>query len=81
MVPLIAESPNRLELVISRNPASSPSLLTNHTDGTANHSHAPQPLNLGPSEHCVGPVGDGGPVKWSQPGDVLMVGQVTNKSL
>uniref|UniRef100_A0A8C3ACE2 Glutamate receptor interacting protein 1 n=1 Tax=Cyclopterus lumpus TaxID=8103 RepID=A0A8C3ACE2_CYCLU len=31
VVPLIAESPNHLELVISRNPASS-SLLANHTD-------------------------------------------------
>lgn len=69
VVPLIAESPNRLELVISRNPASSASLLSNHSDG-----HAPQPLEPGPAE-------DGGPLKWSQPGDLLMVGQVTNKSL
>lgn len=81
VVPLIAESPNRLELVISRNPASSPSLLTNHAGGAANNSHAPQLLGLGPSEPCVGPAEDGGPIKWSQPGDVLMVGQVTNKSL
>uniref|UniRef100_A0A4W6CZV4 Glutamate receptor interacting protein 1 n=1 Tax=Lates calcarifer TaxID=8187 RepID=A0A4W6CZV4_LATCA len=42
VVPLIAESPNRLDLVISRNPTSS-SLLANHTDGTANISHSPQP--------------------------------------
>lgn len=67
-------------MVISRNPASSPSLLTNHTEGAAHNSHTPQPLDLGP-EFCVGPAEDGGPIKWSQPGDVLMVGQVTNKSL
>uniref|UniRef100_A0A674PP23 Glutamate receptor interacting protein 1 n=1 Tax=Takifugu rubripes TaxID=31033 RepID=A0A674PP23_TAKRU len=83
VVPLIAESPNRLELVISRNPASSPSLLTNHTEGTANNSHSPQSIScdLGPSELPIGHAEDGVPIKWSQPGDVLMVGQVTNKSL
>lgn len=76
MVPLIAESPNRLELVISRSPASS--LLTNHADGAADDG---QPLELGPPELCVGAAEDGGPIRWSQPGDVLMVGHVTNKSL
>uniref|UniRef100_A0A8C9YC75 Glutamate receptor interacting protein 1 n=1 Tax=Sander lucioperca TaxID=283035 RepID=A0A8C9YC75_SANLU len=43
VVPLIAESPNHLELVISRNPASS-SLLANHNDGTTNSSHSSQPM-------------------------------------
>ncbi|XP_068995463.1 glutamate receptor-interacting protein 1 isoform X3 [Embiotoca jacksoni] len=86
VVPLIAESPNHLELVISRNPASSCSLLANHTDGTANSSHSPQPIGgeLGPSELSIGPGDDGGPIKWSQPGDGLVsfgVGQVTNSSL
>lgn len=85
VVPLIAESPNRLELVISRNPTSSPSLLANHNDGTTNSSHAPQPIGseLGPSELSVGHGEDGGPIKWSQPGDGLVagLGQVNNKSL
>lgn len=83
VVPLIAESPNRLDLVISRNPASSPSLLTNHTDGTTNSSHVPQPISseMGPSELSTGRGEDGNPVKWSQPGEGLMVGQVNNKSL
>ncbi|XP_076578102.1 glutamate receptor-interacting protein 1 isoform X6 [Chaetodon auriga] len=86
VVPLIAESPNRLELVISRNPTSS-SLLANHTDNTTNSSHSPQPIGneLGPSELSVGQGDDGGPIKWSQPGDGLVaglgVGQVNNKSL
>lgn len=86
VVPLIAESPNRLDLVISRNPTSS-SLLANHTDGTANISHSPQPTgsDLGPSELSIGQVEDGGPIKWSQPGDGLGasigVGQVNNSSL
>lgn len=89
VVPLIAESPNRLELVISRNPTS-PSLLANHTDGTTNSSHSPQPVGseLGPSELTVGQ-GEDGPIKWTQPGDGLVaelgvglgVGQVNNKSL
>lgn len=78
VVPLIAESPNRLELVISRSPTSS-SLVANHTDGTTNSS------DLGPSELSVGPGEDGGPIKWSQPGDGLGaglgVGQVNNSSL
>ncbi|KAE8281177.1 Glutamate receptor-interacting protein 1 [Larimichthys crocea] len=88
VVPLIAESPNHLELVISRNPtSSSTSLLANHTDGITNSSHSSQPVSseLGPSDQ----VEDGGPIKWTQPGDGLMaglgvglgVGQVNNKSL
>uniref|UniRef100_A0A7N5ZVK9 PDZ domain-containing protein n=1 Tax=Anabas testudineus TaxID=64144 RepID=A0A7N5ZVK9_ANATE len=83
VVPLIAESPNRLELVVSRSPTSS-SLLANHTDGTNNSSHSHQPTgsDLGPSEH---PGEDSGPIKWSQPGDGLGaglgVGQVNNSSL
>ncbi|XP_068442292.1 glutamate receptor-interacting protein 1 isoform X2 [Clinocottus analis] len=89
VVPLIAESPNHLELVISRNPASnsSPSLLANHTDGVANSGHSPQPIgsDLGPSEYSIGQEEDGGPIKWSQPGDGLGAGlgmsQVNNKSV
>lgn len=89
VVPLIAESPNHLELVISRNPTSS-CLLVNHTDGTTNSSHSPQPIGgeLGPSDLSIGQ-GEDGPIKWSQPGDMLGaglgvgfgVGQVNNKSL
>uniref|UniRef100_A0A3B3XW95 PDZ domain-containing protein n=1 Tax=Poecilia mexicana TaxID=48701 RepID=A0A3B3XW95_9TELE len=43
VVPLIAESPNRLELVISRNPSSSSTAtpLANHNDGMANSSPEP----------------------------------------
>nr|XP_046235034.1 glutamate receptor-interacting protein 1 isoform X7 [Scatophagus argus] len=88
VVPLIAESPNRLELVISRNPtSSSSSLLANHTDGNTNSGHSPQPIGseLGPSELSTGQGEDGGAIKWSQPGDGLVaglgVGQVNNKSL
>ncbi|XP_015818040.3 glutamate receptor-interacting protein 1 isoform X10 [Nothobranchius furzeri] len=88
VVPLIAESPNRLELVISRNPSSSSSFpLTNHNDGATNNSHSPQPINseVGLSEISLDPVEDGGPIKWSQPGDSLGaglgMGQVTNNSL
>ncbi|KAM6962084.1 glutamate receptor-interacting protein 1 isoform 5-T5 [Tautogolabrus adspersus] len=90
VVPLIAESPNHLELVISRNPTSSTtSLLANHTDGTNNSTHSPQPISsdLGPTELSVGHGEDGGPIKWNQPGDglglgvVFAVGQVNNKSL
>ncbi|XP_056223692.1 glutamate receptor-interacting protein 1 isoform X8 [Seriola aureovittata] len=86
VVPLIAESPNRLDLVISRNPTSS-SLLVNHTDGTNNSGHSPQPISsdLGPSELSIGQGEDSGPIKWSQPGDGLGaglgVGQVNNSSL
>uniref|UniRef100_A0A665U5X2 Glutamate receptor interacting protein 1 n=1 Tax=Echeneis naucrates TaxID=173247 RepID=A0A665U5X2_ECHNA len=46
VVPLIAEAPNRLDLVISRNPTST-SLLANHTDGTTNSSHSPQLMGTG----------------------------------
>ncbi|XP_035851792.1 glutamate receptor-interacting protein 1 isoform X6 [Sander lucioperca] len=86
VVPLIAESPNHLELVISRNPASS-SLLANHNDGTTNSSHSSQPMGseLGPPELSIGQGEDGGPIKWSQPGDKLGaglgLGQVNNNSL
>ncbi|XP_043964460.1 glutamate receptor-interacting protein 1 isoform X5 [Gambusia affinis] len=84
VVPLIAESPNRLELVISRNPSSSSSAapLANHND-VANNRHSPQPISaeLGPTEISVEQVEDCGPIKWNQPGDVLGVGQVTNSSL
>uniref|UniRef100_A0A8C6U851 Glutamate receptor interacting protein 1 n=1 Tax=Neogobius melanostomus TaxID=47308 RepID=A0A8C6U851_9GOBI len=45
VVPLIAESPNRLELVISRNPTHS--LVTNHTDKWTVHG-ATHPLDLLP---------------------------------
>lgn len=83
MVPLIAESPNRLELVISRNPASPPSLLANHTDGATNNGHSP------PAGGAEEPLEDGGPIKWSQPGEGLMaglgvglgVGPVSNQSV
>ncbi|KAM8909064.1 glutamate receptor-interacting protein 1 isoform 3-T3 [Spinachia spinachia] len=86
VVPLIAESPNHLELVISRNPASS-APLANHTDGIANSGHSPQPLggDLGPSEFLIGPEEDAVPLKWSKPGDGLGAGlgrgQVNNNSL
>uniref|UniRef100_A0A3Q2V5D5 Glutamate receptor interacting protein 1 n=1 Tax=Haplochromis burtoni TaxID=8153 RepID=A0A3Q2V5D5_HAPBU len=89
VVPLIAESPNHLELVISRNPSSSSSstLMANHTDGTTNSSHPSQPVgsDLGSSELSVGQGEDSGPIKWSQPGDGfgagIAMGQVTNNSL
>lgn len=79
VVPLIAESPNRLELVISRNPTSS-SMVTNHTDSTA----LSQPLsgNIEPTELSISV--EDGPIKWNQPGDGLgagLVGQVNNNSL
>ncbi|XP_010768292.1 glutamate receptor-interacting protein 1-like, partial [Notothenia coriiceps] len=88
VVPLIAESPNHLELVISRNPtSSSTTLLTNHTDGINNSGHSPQPIgsDLGPFELSIGQLEDGGPIKWSQPGDMLVaglgMGQVNNNSV
>uniref|UniRef100_A0A3P9IU93 Glutamate receptor interacting protein 1 n=1 Tax=Oryzias latipes TaxID=8090 RepID=A0A3P9IU93_ORYLA len=88
VVPLIAESPNRLELVISRNPSSSsPSTLTNHNNGANRCSPSPQPAcdTVGPSELCTDHGEDGGPIKWNQPGDGLGaglgVGSVTNNSL
>ncbi|XP_053169797.1 glutamate receptor-interacting protein 1 [Scomber japonicus] len=81
VVPLIAESSNHLELVISRNPASSnpAGLLANHTDDSG---HSPQTIGseLGPSELPIGQGEDGGPIKWNQPGDGLGAGLV-NKSL
>ncbi|KAF3859707.1 hypothetical protein F7725_022106, partial [Dissostichus mawsoni] len=70
-------SPNHLELVISRNPtSSSTTLLTNHTDGINNSGHSPQPIgsDLGPLELSIGQLEDGGPIKWSQPGDMLVWG-------
>ncbi|XP_068611137.1 glutamate receptor-interacting protein 1 [Brachionichthys hirsutus] len=92
VVPLIAESSNRLELVISRNPASpSMSLIANHADGTTNRSNSPQPISseAGPSELSIGQGEDSGPIRWSQPGEGLVaglgvgigLGQVNNKSL
>ncbi|XP_038161123.1 glutamate receptor-interacting protein 1 isoform X12 [Cyprinodon tularosa] len=84
IVPLIAESPDRLELVISRNPSSSNSApLANHNDGLTNSRHSPQPISseVGPSEVSAEHAEDCGPIKWNQPGDVLGVGQVTNSSL
>ncbi|XP_024143106.1 glutamate receptor-interacting protein 1 isoform X1 [Oryzias melastigma] len=85
VVPLIAESPNRLELVISRNPSSSPATMTNHNNGATNCSPAPQPTGdaVGPSELCTDHVDEGGPIKWNQPGDGLGagLGSVTNSSL
>ncbi|KAM3587285.1 uncharacterized protein V6R79_000904 [Siganus canaliculatus] len=85
VVPLIAESPNHLEMVISRNPASSSScLLANNTENATNNSHSSQPIgsDLGPTELPVNPGEDGGPIKWSQPGDGLVAGVgVNNKSL
>lgn len=78
VVPLIAESPNRLELVISRNPT--PSLVTNHTDSTS--LSQPVTTNIEPTELSIS--GEDGPIKWNQPGDSLgagLVGQVNNNSL
>ncbi|XP_028426239.1 glutamate receptor-interacting protein 1 isoform X2 [Perca flavescens] len=86
VVPLIAESPNHLELVISRNPASF-SVLANHNDGNTNSSHSSQPMcsELGPLELPIGQGEDSAPIKWSQPGDKLGaglgLGQVNNSSL
>lgn len=77
VVPLIAESPNRLELVISRNPT--PPLVTNHSDGTPLQ---PVSADAEPTELSVS--GEDGPLKWNQPGDGLgagLVGQVNNNSL
>ncbi|XP_024913938.1 glutamate receptor-interacting protein 1 [Cynoglossus semilaevis] len=78
VVPLIAESPNRLDLVISRNPTSStPSstLLANHNDGNTNNSHSSQPNNdLEHPEILMGHEEDCGPIKWNQPGDGLGLG-------
>ncbi|XP_072309986.1 glutamate receptor-interacting protein 1 isoform X7 [Eucyclogobius newberryi] len=78
VVPLIAESPNRLELVISRNPISS--VMTNHTDNTS--LSPPASTNIEPTELSIS--GEDGPIKWNQPGDSVgagLVGQVNNNSL
>ncbi|XP_076015893.1 glutamate receptor-interacting protein 1 isoform X2 [Genypterus blacodes] len=81
VVPLIAESPSRLELVISRNPTSS-SLTANHTDGiTSGHSLQPNSGELGKSDHTIGQGEEGDPISWKQPGEGLGLGKVTNKSL
>uniref|UniRef100_UPI003AAE0175 glutamate receptor-interacting protein 1-like n=1 Tax=Centroberyx gerrardi TaxID=166262 RepID=UPI003AAE0175 len=83
VVPLIAESPNHLELVISRNPTSS-ALTANHTDGPASSHSPPTNSELGPSDIPIGQ-GEEGPISWSQPGEGLGaglgVGQVNNNSL
>ncbi|XP_077356942.1 glutamate receptor-interacting protein 1 isoform X6 [Festucalex cinctus] len=82
VVPLIAESSNRLDLVISRNPASSANPLTNHTEGTDN-SHAPRPIGKKEAHEDAGE--DDAPIKWKKPGDGLGVslgaGLVTNTSV
>ncbi|KAF7646302.1 hypothetical protein LDENG_00189870 [Lucifuga dentata] len=82
VVPLIAESPKRLELVISRSPASS-SLTANHTDSTA--SAQPNSGELAPFELSIGQEEEGGLISWKQPGEGLGaglgMGQVNNKSL
>ncbi|XP_077400607.1 glutamate receptor-interacting protein 1 isoform X2 [Vanacampus margaritifer] len=83
VVPLIAESSNRLDLVISRNPASSANLLTNHTEGPDN-SHAPKPIcNQKEAHEDAGE--DDAPIKWKKPGDGLGMslgaGLVTNTSV
>ncbi|XP_019753198.1 glutamate receptor-interacting protein 1 isoform X3 [Hippocampus comes] len=83
VVPLIAESSNRLDLVISRNPASSASPLTNHAESTDN-SHAPQLMGH-QKEGREDASEDGAPIKWKKPGDGLGVGfgagLVTNTSV
>ncbi|XP_049616263.1 glutamate receptor-interacting protein 1 isoform X5 [Syngnathus scovelli] len=83
VVPLIAESSNRLDLVISRNPASSANPLTNHTEGTDN-SHAPQTTAY-QKEAREDAGEDGAPIKWKKPGDGLGAGLgaglVTNTSV
>uniref|UniRef100_A0A673A2B1 Glutamate receptor interacting protein 1 n=1 Tax=Sphaeramia orbicularis TaxID=375764 RepID=A0A673A2B1_9TELE len=73
VVPLIAESPNHLELVISRNPTSSTSLMTNHTDGTASSSHSPQPIGSdsietrAPANGLTGPICVGSGLSGNKP--------------
>ncbi|KAM9824722.1 glutamate receptor-interacting protein 1 [Neosynchiropus ocellatus] len=87
VVPLIADSSNRLELVISRNPSSSANVLVNHMDETNNTNHSSQPVSSesGPSELSVDQGVDIGPIKWSKPGDGLGISigmaQVNNSSL
>ncbi|XP_051911686.1 glutamate receptor-interacting protein 1 isoform X3 [Hippocampus zosterae] len=83
VVPLIAESSNRLDLVISRNPASSASPLTNHAESTDN-GHAP-PLTGHRKEGREDASEDDAPIKWKKPGDGLGAGfgagLVTNTSV
>ncbi|KAM9705558.1 glutamate receptor-interacting protein 1 isoform 3-T3 [Menidia menidia] len=90
VVPLIAESPNHLELVISRNlSSSSPTPLVNHNDTTTstNSTQSPKPLGseVGPPELTIDHGEDGASIKWKQPGDGLGVGigvsHITNSSL
>ncbi|XP_053717604.1 glutamate receptor-interacting protein 1 isoform X7 [Synchiropus splendidus] len=87
VVPLIADSSNRLELVISRNPSSSANVLVNHMDETNSTNHSSQPVSSesGPSELSMEQGGDVCPIKWSKPGDGLGISigmaQVNNSSL
>ncbi|XP_057710553.1 glutamate receptor-interacting protein 1 isoform X2 [Corythoichthys intestinalis] len=69
VVPLIAESSDRLDLVVSRNP------LTNHSEGTDN-GRAPRPVD-GNKEAGE----DGAPIKWKKPGDGTGSGLVTDTSV
>ncbi|XP_077449735.1 glutamate receptor-interacting protein 1 isoform X2 [Stigmatopora argus] len=61
VVPLIAESPDRLDLVVSRNPADS---LTNHSEGAADDGRGPRPV--GGQKEAFGE--DGAPIRWKKPG-------------
>ncbi|XP_061815730.1 glutamate receptor-interacting protein 1 isoform X2 [Nerophis lumbriciformis] len=72
VVPLIAESPNHLELVISRNPASSTNPLTNHTEGRSCQTES--------SELRADTENVDAPIKWKKPGESLGAGLVTNTS-
>ncbi|XP_061662573.1 glutamate receptor-interacting protein 1 isoform X2 [Syngnathoides biaculeatus] len=74
VVPLIAESSNRLDLVISRNPASSADPLTNHTEGGVQPIGSQKDAREDSGE-------DGAPIKWKKPGDGLGAGLVTNTSV
>ncbi|XP_056131868.1 glutamate receptor-interacting protein 1 [Lampris incognitus] len=73
VVPLISESGNKLDLVISRNPASS-SKTANHNDAIAS-SNSTQPNNgdLALSELPICK-GEEGPMSWNQPGESLGAG-------
>nr|XP_057925347.1 glutamate receptor-interacting protein 1 isoform X3 [Doryrhamphus excisus] len=79
VVPLIAESPNRLELVISRNPASSAAdPLSNHADGgRCGQTDAPEPRANAAEDNND----DDAPIKWKKPGEGLGAGLVTNTSV
>ncbi|XP_061920598.1 glutamate receptor-interacting protein 1 isoform X6 [Entelurus aequoreus] len=72
VVPLIAESPNHLELVISRNPASSTNPLANHTEGRSCPTESSEPR--ADTENVDAPI------KWKKPGEGLGAGLVTNTS-